>query len=120
MMYKLKYGTNPLVVVCVSPDVFDLQGVVVTDGNAASDSTRFAASPGGIAILDEGLVYAEYWTGNGWDYYERKRARCAEVLVPDRVLPQFIEGVKVCDEAHVGACESVGLRGEVCKSVFFR
>ncbi|ADL43598.1 DUF4433 domain-containing protein [Micromonospora aurantiaca (nom. illeg.)] len=120
MMYRIKGNGTPLAVVCVNPSILDLPGVVITDGNAASDGTRFAASPGGIAILDEGLVYAHSWTSSDrWDYIERKRARCAEVLVPNCVDPSYIDKAKVIRQSHVISCHAAGLRGEVFANVFF-
>lgn len=120
MMYRIKDRGVPLAVVCVCPDVLDLPGVVVTDGNAASGSTRFAASPAGIAILDSKLVYATSWnSADYWEKVERRRARCAEVLVPNRVEPKYLRKAKVMDQAHVASCDSAGIRGEVHKDVFF-
>jgi hypothetical protein len=121
MMYKIKGSNTDLAVVCVSPVVLDLPEVVIADGNAASSATRFAASPGGLAILASERVYATSWTSaDWWEYCERKRTRCAEVLVPDRVEPQYLVKARVVDASHVVLCESAGLRGEVSKSVFFQ
>ena len=64
--------------------------------------TRFAAAPVGLAQVDEDLTFAEYWTDtNRYAYYDKKRRKCAEVLVPDRVEPRFITGVFVsCQRAR--------------------
>ena len=35
------------------------------------------------------------------EYWEKKRIKCAEVLVPDRIAPEFINGAYVsCSEAE--------------------
>src|SRR5689334_2999916 len=82
MMFLRKDGWRDLMVVRVSPTVLDLEGVAITDGNAASDGTRFYAAPGGVVELDETAVYAEWWTDpDPWMKQEKKRMRCAEVLV---------------------------------------
>ncbi len=94
MMYVRQH--QPICVVRIDTAVIDLPGVVVADGNAASDWTAFRPGPPGFDALDAGMVLAEYWTDQ--DYYlglEKKRSRCAEVLVPDRVDPGMILGVAV-------------------------
>jgi hypothetical protein len=53
MMYKRKDDTVPLAVVRLHPNVLDLPGSVITDGNAASNNTIFLPSPGGLKRLDE-------------------------------------------------------------------
>src|SRR5580704_12288136 len=50
MMWCLQ-GEPDLVVIRVSPDVFDIPDTVITDGNAASGPTRFYPSPGGLRNL---------------------------------------------------------------------
>ena len=47
MMYIRRALHIELCVLCISSDVVDLPGVVVTDGNAASTFTRFAPAPDG-------------------------------------------------------------------------
>lgn len=85
--------STDLVVIRVAPDVLDLSGVVVTDGNAANNPTRFYASPAGLEHLEADRVFAESWThSDPWQKLEWKRQRQAEVLVPDSVPPLFILG----------------------------
>ncbi len=92
----------------VDSAALDLDGAVVTDGNAASDYTRFAVAPDGLSIVDESLTFAEYWTDdNKYVYYEKKRRKCAEVLVPDRLDPALIRGAYVVSAAARNACLAV-------------
>ncbi len=102
MMFVRSSRHEEICVLRIDPSVLDLEGVVVTDGNAASDYTRFAAAPAGLAQVDEDLTFAEYWTDpNPYAYYDKKRRKCAEVLVPDRVEPRFITGAYVsCERAR--------------------
>jgi hypothetical protein len=96
MMYKRRTQYAALCVLSIKPDVLDLPEVVITDGNAASEYTRFEASPNGLAKVDKDLTFAEWWTHD--DYHEklrRKRAKCAEVLVPGRIAPDMIFGIHV-------------------------
>jgi ssDNA thymidine ADP-ribosyltransferase, DarT len=86
MMYRRKERHEELAVLSISTVVLDLTGVVVTDRNASVDEdfVRFEPAPDGLAIVDEALTFAHYWTHE--DYYEqirRKQAKQAEVLVPD-------------------------------------
>lgn len=97
MMYVLRGGHLELCVVRVSTNVLDLPGVVIADGNAASGMTRFGPSPQGLASIDRDLVFAEWWS----DSWEAKRARCAEVLIPNRVPPRFLIGAYIsCEPAR--------------------
>jgi hypothetical protein len=96
--------------------------VVLTDGNAAADATRFLPSPEGLAELDEGAVYAEWWTNpDYWTYLEKKRRRCAEVLVPDAIEPRYLLGCYVLDADGVEGCQAIApnLEAVVRRHVFF-
>jgi hypothetical protein len=102
-MYSMKENHGFLAVLRIDPAVLDLRGVMISDGNAARGLTRFAPpTDDGFAIIDETAVFAEYWTHSDPQIQdERKRIRCAEVLVPDQIPPQFIQGAYVsCQEAH--------------------
>lgn len=123
MLYKRLSMHQHLCVLRVSAEVLDLPGVVIADGNASSDYTAFYASPAGLARLDRADVYAEFWTDDdpirAW---ERKRRCCAEVLVPDRVSADRIQGTYVsCDEAREAlASLRPKLPIEVNPHLFFR
>lgn len=90
MMYVLKERHLDLCVLRVSTDVLDLRGVVIADRNAAG-MARFRPSPSGLTEIDKDLVFAEWWNQN-WD---AKQVRCAEVLVPNKVAPSFLNGAYV-------------------------
>lgn len=91
MLYKLRHQRNKLIILGVNPDLLDLPGVVIADGNAASDYTAFWPSPNGLERVDDELVFADYWTDdNIFDYWAKKRIKCAEVLVPRCVEPRYI------------------------------
>ncbi|WP_158578431.1 DUF4433 domain-containing protein [Spongiactinospora rosea] len=120
MMYKRLDQRRELAVISIMPGILDLPGTVISDGNAASDGTLFSASPEGLTMLDEQRVYAEWWTdGDGMEKWERKRQRCAEVLVPDRIAPEYIRGCYVFNSEALPACRAAGLKAAVNKRVFF-
>lgn len=122
MLYKLQSKRDELCVLAVSPDVLDLPGVVVTDGNASSAYVRFAAAPAGLAIVDRELTFADNWTDQDpIQYWRKKSAKCAEVLVPDRVDTRYLRCAYVWSE-EVGKCLQVitgALRVEVNSHLFF-
>jgi len=123
MMYIRKDGAVPLAVVRLHPDILDLPGSVITDGNAASNNTLFLPSPSGLGRLDEERVYAQSWDDpDPWIKADRKRARCAELLVPNGVEPQLILGCYVDRWNRRAEClaQAPGLLVEVNAYVFFR
>ena len=121
MMYYLKNKPN-LVVIRVSPDVLDIPDTVVTDGNAASGPTRFYASPGGLRHLNSTRVFAWSWDDpDPWVKIEKKRVRQAEVLVPNLVPSEYIEGCYVDTRENRRAClEFEDLSIDVRREIFFK
>jgi hypothetical protein len=102
MLYKRKEAHQELCVLRVSTEVLDLPGVIIADGNAASDYTAFWPSPAGLSRVDKDLVFAEYWTDEDQiRAWQKGRVKCAEVLVPDRVAPHLVLGAYAsCDAAR--------------------
>lgn len=122
MLSKCRSQNHNICVLRVDVRVLDLEGVIVTDRNAASSYARFYPMASGIAALDKGLVYARYWTHQ--DPYEamtQKSIKCAEVLVPDRVDSTFITGVYVADKLGLAAFQSAhgALLTTVKQDMFF-
>lgn len=123
MMYKRRGDHASLTVLRLQSAVLELPGAVIASGNASSDYTRFAASPAGLEILDAALVNALDWRSEDEiDYFRRKSAICAEVLVPERVDPQYIGGAYVscrqAEEALGKLCP--GLAIELRPGLFFQ
>lgn len=123
MLYKRCNNHLNLCVLRISPDVLDIPGTVITDGNAASDYTRFIKSPVGLTFVDKELTFAEYWThDNQIETWRHRRMKCAEVLVPDRIPPQYIIGAFVSCEEAKAALEATGAQIPVTinPQLFFR
>ena len=122
MLFSLKQHVNQLCILRIKPEVLDLQGVVISDKNASSDYARFAAAPNGLGIIDEFLVFADDWTDpDPIRYFSKKSAKCAEVLVPDKVEYDLIIGGYVpSDSAKIGI-EALGLNlpATINKHIFF-
>lgn len=123
MLYKRQAQHAELCVLRISPEVLNLPGVVVTDANASSPYVRFAIAPGGLNIVNRERTFAEYWTDpDPVQYYRRKSAKCAEVLVPGRLDPQFLMGAYVsCEESFARLNElAVALSVAIDRHLFFR
>lgn len=106
------HGHLSVVVLRVSSDSLDLPGAVIADQNAASRYARFWASPGGLLHLEEDQVFARTWgdqTVDQIDYWRRKSRRSAELLVPERIAPELVEGIYVSCAESSERCESLGL-----------
>ncbi len=122
MMYKLRGMHRDLCVLRVSTSVMELEGSVITDGNAASSYTLFMPYPDGLSKIDRGVVFGPSWSHpDPAEMDRRRRVRCAEVLVPDRVPPEFIVGVRVsCHAIAVSpALTTCGLPATIDERMFF-
>lgn len=97
MMYLRKDHASHICVLRVSCEVLTVHGVVLADQNAASNYVRFLA-PSQISAIDMDMVYAQDWRDQDrFAYFRKKAAKCAEVLVPQKVEPRLLLGAHVVD-----------------------
>jgi hypothetical protein len=115
--------THDVCVLRASTQILELNGAVITDQNAASKYVRFYA-PSQWRLLDFDDIYARNWTHaddqiREWRHSSRK---CAEVLVPHRVLPAMIVGAYVPDAEAAGRLGQQGFSRPVVvdPDFFFR
>jgi hypothetical protein len=96
MLYLRSNAHAQLCVLRISHAILDLDGVIVTDRNAAS-SARFSPVSTGLALINRDLVFAEYWNhpGDAIGSYNHKKIMCAEVLVPNFIPFDYIFGAYV-------------------------
>jgi hypothetical protein len=123
MMYKRQRQYQELCILKISPDVIDLPRVVVSDRNASSEYAIFKAAPGGLGIVNKEWTFAEYWTDpDQITEWQKKAAKCAEVLVPDKVEPAYITGAYVACQEALAALESLAkdVAVEINSHLFFR
>jgi hypothetical protein len=123
MLYTRQGQHLDLCVLRISTDVLELPGVVVTDQNASSDYVRFAAAPDGLRIVDRDATFAEYWTDPDLiAQWRKKSAKCAEVLVPDRVDRRYIMGAYVSCQDAMDRLNGLGtrIRVSINAHMFFR
>ena len=97
MMYRVVHEktTKDLAVIGVKPSVLQLPQVMVTDGNAANNPTRFYKAAEGLKVVESQwqVIQAEYWN----DLDGSKRKIMAECLVPDRISAEHVHTVFVAD-----------------------
>jgi hypothetical protein len=123
MMSKRRTEADTTCVLKISTDVLRLDGVVITDQNAASDYVRFYA-PNQWKELNFDRIYAVDWRhpGDAPAYYRHSSQKCAEVLVPNCVEPKHIVGAYVVDVAAQRKLEATGfeLPIKIDGDMFFR
>ena len=100
MMSKRRDEAPNLCVLRVSSQVLKIPGAVITDQNAASNYVRFHA-PNQIGLLNLEVIFAPNWKHPGDQIREWRHgsAKCAEVLIPQRIPPELIEGAFVVNSA---------------------
>ncbi len=120
-LFERQDEASALCVLRVSPEVLELPGTVLTDGDAASDYVRYLA-PSQWEVLDFDDIYATDWRHPGDPARSclHKSRKCAEVLVPDRVEPRFLTGAYVVDPKAETLLKSsgFGLPVEIDPSLF--
>ena len=112
MMYKRQSEASTLCVLRVSIEARNLDGVVFADRNAAGGGNwvRFL-HPRDWRVLDFDRIYARNWRdADQFAYYDKKRKKCAEVLVPHRVDPKFLTGAYVVDSAASAVLSALEFR----------
>lgn len=123
MLFKRRSEASELCVLRVSTGVFEINGTVITDQNAASDYVRFL-HPSQWHVLNFDDIYATDWRhpNDQIAYWRHKAQKCAEVLVPHRVEPRFVIGAYVVDSAVATWLAGVGFDMPVAVDpvLFFR
>ena len=102
MMSRRRTRHREICVLRVMPDVLNLPRVVVTSQNASSRYVRWGAGPRGLAVVNRELAFARDWRDpDQIQFWKRRSARCAEVLVPHRLPFEFVTGAYVsCVQAQ--------------------
>jgi ssDNA thymidine ADP-ribosyltransferase, DarT len=79
---------QPRVCVRVNVSVSDKPGTLFTDGNAASEATRFFTEPSSVLEMPWDVLRRKRWTG--MQVQDGARKRSAEILVPEAVEVEYI------------------------------
>ena len=102
MMYARKEQHISLCVLAVDPRILDETGVIMSDMNASRGIAFFSSPVILLPKLKAEEIFAHWWLHEDSIEQDRhKGVMCAEVLVPERVKPQFIRGAFVsCAEGE--------------------
>lgn len=110
MLSKRRDQNNEICVLRVDQSVLDIPGAILADCNAASQYVRFLKSPDGLSKLNGELIFAQYWTNSDpIKAWEHKSAKCAEILIPDRIVPSFIVGAYVANNVALAAFNALNI-----------
>lgn len=99
MMYRVVHEINPsnLAVVGVNKKVVNEQGVFITDGNAAHETTQFYYPARGLEVLRQqwSIIRNDWWNRDDGS----KRKIMAECLILDHVKPEHIQSIYVTGDS---------------------
>jgi hypothetical protein len=122
MMSLRRNEAHRLCVLRVSTEIFKIPGAVVTDQNAVSKYVRFS-TPEIVKYMDLNYVFARNWKhpGEQIEEWRHSSAKCAEVLIPQRIPPEFLLGAYVLNDAAKGRLEGRGFKLpiQVNSDIFF-
>ena len=120
MLSARRSKNNEICILRVNNNILDLEDVIVTDKNAARECW-FKPVNEGLQLLDASEVFTKYW--NSDDLIERDRLKgikCAEVLVPDCVVPEYISGAYVANNIALNSFNQVAsLSVRINNGLFF-
>lgn len=124
MLYKRSSEMlDELCVLAVGDEVLELDDVVIADHNAAAGIANFEPSPDGLDAIDKSVTFAKYWgVDDPIETGRRKKAMCAEVLVPHGIHPSHITEAYVGSDAALATFESLGtpLSVRIREYLFFK
>ena len=109
MLFKRQEERDGICVLRIDRKVLTLKDVVLTDQNAGSDYVRFLPSPAGLRAINFDRVFAEWWTDEDQiQAWKKGSAKCAEVLVPNRLSVEYIGGAFVANKIAENALSKAG------------
>lgn len=123
MFYSKKDEAENICVLAVNTSVLNNPKCVITDRNAATDLAKFYSAIDGVEQISFDKVYAQYWTHD--DPYEQmnhKAIKCAEVLVPQCIPYEYVDGAYVVSQTAKIALEDTGFDRKIVinPKVFYR
>ena len=121
MLSKRRSQNDKICVLRINNKVLDIDGVIITDQNAARECW-FKTVDEGLPLLNKEEIYATFWIDNNDLIKEDKQKgiKCAEVLVPDRVHPDYIFGAYVANSvAFDNLCNLSNINGIIKSELFF-
>jgi hypothetical protein len=123
MLSKRRDRNNEICVLRISAMVLGLPGAIISDKNAASDYVHFYPAKDGLVALDKDTIFAPFWLHpeNPVAEWRHKSAKCAEVLVPNKIDPKYILGAIVANQTALESLRKIGskLPIEIKGDIFF-
>jgi len=123
MLSKRRDRNDKICVLRINAEVIDSLDIIIADRNASSDYVRFYPAAEGLAAIDKNRLFARYWTHpeNIYDEWEHKSVKCAEVLVPEKVEPQYLLGAYVANQTALVTIKKlrIGLTVSIKSDIFF-
>lgn len=116
MLYRRREEQWRLCLIEVSPMALEKREFFFTDRNAAAQGARFFDRLSELAELPWDVLRAASWC----DYPNGRAQRCAEVLVPDCIAPDFVRRVWAYDREAVRWLATRGCNAAVDTAHFFR
>lgn len=121
MLSARRSENDKICVLRIDRDILALQGVIVTDKNAARECW-FKPVDEGLPLLDRNEIYMVNWKDpNDWiNEYRQAGIKCAEILVPERVESRYIKGAYIANQTALEAFSKVSnLPAELNNDIFF-
>lgn len=110
MMSRRRNEASTLCVLRVSTEILKIPGAVITDQNAVSKYVKFSA-PDQLKFVDLDYVFAANWKHPDDQIAEWRHssAKCAEVLIPQRIPPNYLLGAYVVNDTVHAELEALGV-----------
>jgi hypothetical protein len=107
MLYRVlcESDAGDIAVLAIEPSALDIEGVLITDGNAASNSTNIyrVSEIKTVLPLIEGLKNLDWWDdGDG-----SKRRIMSECLIPNEISPDLIKTIYVSHKSKVESIRAI-------------
>ncbi|MDP2922806.1 MAG: DUF4433 domain-containing protein [Candidatus Omnitrophota bacterium] len=119
MLSVRRTENNEICILRIQSSVLDIPGVIVTDKNAARECW-FKTVSEGLPLLNKNEIYATFWTDvDPIKAYKHAGIKCAEVLVPDCVGPNYIFGAYVANNLALDKLRAVSQINGIIKSAIF-
>lgn len=115
MLSKRRNQNHKICILKIDKTILNREGVILSDRNASSQYASFYEVEKGLKKIDFSLVYARDWIdkNNFYEGYIKKSIKCAEVLVPYRIPPEYILGAAVVSEEEKAKLRENAFKGKI-------
>ena len=99
MLYRRQDEATHICILAVDISVIEIEGCILTDGNAAAGLTKFFSPEDGIQNIPFDIVFERNWNkSDDYDKMLHKIRKCAEILIPSCVPYEYVAGAYVLNE----------------------